>query len=81
MTVIDLYHDRFFKGGGENGKGERIALSTNRQRIYCPRTHIPGGPKGRSLTMAYIDQYNRKYIQIDGGYEPLKETHSFLEID
>ena len=42
---------------------------------------IPGGPIGRSLAMAYVDQYSRKYIQIDGCYEPLNETHNFLGAD
>lgn len=48
---------------------------------FIVRVPIPGRPIGRSLTMAYVDQYNRKYIQIDGYYEPLQETHSFLEAE
>ncbi len=48
---------------------------------FIVHTPVPGGPIGRTLAMAYIDQYNRKYIEIDGYYEPLKETHSFLEVD
>lgn len=50
-------------------------------RGFIVHTPIPGGPIGRSLAMAYVDQYNRKYIEIQGNKEPLKETHSFLAVD
>ena len=41
----------------------------------------PGGPSGRSLAMAYTDQYNNKYIEINGTKEPLEEKHSFQAVD
>ncbi len=50
-------------------------------RGFIVHTPIPGGPTGRSLAMAYVDQYNRKYIEIQGNIQPLKETHSFLAVD
>ncbi len=48
---------------------------------FIIHTPIPGGPTGRSLKKAYIDQYNRKYIEINGNYEPLMDTHNFLAAD
>ena len=50
-------------------------------RGFVVHAPIPGGPIGRSLAMAFVDQYNRKYIEISGSIKPLKEEHSFLAVD
>jgi hypothetical protein len=50
-------------------------------RGFIVNTPIPGGPAGRSLAMAYMDQDNKKYIEINGNIEPLEEKHSFLAVD
>lgn len=42
---------------------------------------IPGMPTGRRLTKTFVDQFNRKYIQINGRYELLTAEHSFLSAD
>lgn len=36
---------------------------------------------GRRLTKTYKDQYDRKYVTIDGEIEPLTEQHNYLAID
>jgi len=36
---------------------------------------------GRRLTNTYKDQYDRKYVKIDGEIEPLTEQHNFLAVD
>ena len=36
---------------------------------------------GRRLTKTYKDQYDRKYVKIDGEVEPLTEQHNYLAID
>lgn len=41
----------------------------------------PDMPKGRRLITAYADQFNRSYIQINGGYELITEQHSYLAVD
>jgi hypothetical protein len=38
-------------------------------------------PKGRRLITAYADQFNRSYIQTNGGYELITEQHSYLAVD
>ncbi len=48
---------------------------------FIVQTPIQGGPVGRSLAMAYKDQNNKKYVEINGNIEPLEEKHSFLAVD
>jgi len=50
-------------------------------RGFIVNRPIQGGPAGRSLAMAYTDQYNKKYIEINGTKQPLEEKHSFLAVD
>jgi len=50
-------------------------------RGFIVHRPIPGGPTGRSLAMAFTDQYNKKYIEINGAKQPLEEKHSFLAVD
>ncbi|MEE4242090.1 MAG: hypothetical protein V2I36_11545 [Desulfopila sp.] len=50
-------------------------------RGFVVNNSIPGGPAGRSLAMAYRDQNNKKYIEINGNMEPLEEKHCFLAVD
>ncbi len=50
-------------------------------RGFIVNTPIPGGPAGRSLAMAYIDQNNKRYVEVNGNIEPLEERHSFLAVD
>lgn len=38
-------------------------------------------PKGRRLTTAYADQFNRSYVQVNGQYELITEQHSYLSVD
>ncbi|RPH40111.1 MAG: hypothetical protein EHM86_06305 [Desulfobulbaceae bacterium] len=41
----------------------------------------PDMPQGRRLITAYADQFNRSYIQINGGYELITEQHCYLAVD
>lgn len=50
-------------------------------RGFIVHAPIPGGPAGRSLAMAYVDQYNRKYVEVNGNIKPLEKSHSFLAVD
>lgn len=63
-------------------------MKTEKQRHFRPigkgfvvHAPIPGGPMGRSLTTAYVDSNNKKYIELNGNLEPLEERHSFLAVD
>ncbi len=37
-----------------------------------------GMPSGRKLAKAYADQYNRTYVQINGGMELVTEQHGYI---
>lgn len=37
-------------------------------------------PKGRRLITAYVDQFNRSYVQVNGRYELITEQHSYLAV-
>lgn len=36
---------------------------------------------GRRLIKTYKDQYDRKYVKVDGEIQPLTEEHSYLAAD
>ncbi len=36
---------------------------------------------GRRLINTYKDQYDRKYVKIDGEIQPLTEQHNYLAVD
>lgn len=36
---------------------------------------------GRRLTKAYVDQYDRTYVMVNGEFEPLTEQHNYLAVD
>jgi hypothetical protein len=42
---------------------------------------VPGMPIGRRLTKAYVDQFNRKYVIVNGRYELLTNEHNYLPVD
>jgi len=48
---------------------------------FIARMPGPGVMPGMRLTTTYADQYERRYIQIDGSYELITEAHSFLAAD
>lgn len=66
--------------GGEMKETRKMRLRPI-GRGFIVSNAIPGGPPGRSLKMAYVDQNNKKYIEINGSYEPLLEQHNFLAVD
>jgi hypothetical protein len=50
-------------------------------RGFIMNDPIPGMPIGRRLTKTYVDQFNRKYVQISGRYELLTRHHNYLSVD
>lgn len=48
---------------------------------FISRTPGPDVMPGMRLTTTYVDQYERRYIQVDGSYELITEEHSFLAAD
>ncbi|MDK9707666.1 MAG: hypothetical protein OEL83_11515 [Desulforhopalus sp.] len=42
---------------------------------------VSGMPQGRKLAKTYLDQFNRRHVQIDGNIELLKEHHCYLGAD
>lgn len=50
-------------------------------RGFIMNEPIPGMPIGRRLTKTYVDQFNRKYVQVNGRYELLTAQHNYLSVD
>jgi hypothetical protein len=50
-------------------------------RGFIMNEPIPGMPIGRRLAKTYVDQFNRKYVQINGRYELLTTQHNYLSVD
>ncbi len=50
-------------------------------RGFIVNDPIPGMPMGRRLTKAYVDQFNRKYVVVNGQYEILTAEHNYLSAD
>jgi hypothetical protein len=50
-------------------------------RGFIVNESIIGIPVGRRLTKTYVDQFNRKYVQINDRYELLTAQHKFLSMD
>jgi len=50
-------------------------------RGFIMNETVRGMPIGRRLTKTYVDQFNRKYIVIDGRYELLTAEHNYLSVD
>ena len=48
---------------------------------FISRQPGPDVMAGMRLTTTYADQFERRYIQIDGSYELITEAHSFLAAD
>jgi hypothetical protein len=51
------------------------------ERGFIMNEPIPGMPNGRRLTKTYVDQFNRKYVQVNGRYELLTVQHNYLSVD
>lgn len=50
-------------------------------RGFIINESILGIPVGRRLTKTYVDQFNRKYVQINDRYELLTAQHKYLSVD
>jgi hypothetical protein len=50
-------------------------------RGFIMNEPTPGMPIGRRLTKTYADQFNRKYVVINGRYELLTAEHNYLSVD
>jgi hypothetical protein len=50
-------------------------------RGFIINESIVGIPVGRRLTKTYVDQFNRKYVQINDRYELLTAQHKYLSMD
>jgi hypothetical protein len=42
---------------------------------------VTGMPQGRKLAKTYLDQFNRRHVQIDGNIELLRDHHCYLGAD
>jgi len=42
---------------------------------------IEGMPQGRKLAKTYLDQYDRRHVQINGNIELVTECHRYLGAD
>lgn len=50
-------------------------------RGFITNKPLPGMLTGRRLTKTYIDQFNRKYVDVNGKYELLTTEHNYLSAD
>lgn len=39
---------------------------------------VKGMVAGRKLTKTYADQYNRTYVKVNGGFEPISAEHAYI---
>lgn len=65
---------------------KRVTSQNNREKLRFREIGkgfiVAGGAEnilpGRRLTKAYVDQFNRTYVQVNGELERVTEAHCFL---
>ena len=58
-------------------KGEKLHFRHIGSGFIMSQTN-EGLPPGRMLTKTYADQYNRTYVKVNGGFEPITAKHAYI---